>query len=79
MTLGVYFGWHVHPYPELLALVRHAEALGYSAALVDGDVSKVTEFMGGKPHPGMNRTSGSFGFAGHGDAVQFRNVKLKKL
>ena len=47
--------------------------------IVDGDVSKVTEFMGGKPHPGMNRTSGSFGFAGHGDAVQFRNVRLKKL
>jgi alkanesulfonate monooxygenase SsuD/methylene tetrahydromethanopterin reductase-like flavin-dependent oxidoreductase (luciferase family) len=39
VTLGVYFGWHVHPYPELLALVRHAEALGYQAAFVDGDVS----------------------------------------
>jgi alkanesulfonate monooxygenase SsuD/methylene tetrahydromethanopterin reductase-like flavin-dependent oxidoreductase (luciferase family) len=39
VTLGVYFGWHVHPYPELLALVRHAEALGYAAAFVDGDVS----------------------------------------
>ncbi|HEX7896282.1 MAG TPA: DUF1080 domain-containing protein [Planctomycetota bacterium] len=49
------------------------------SVIVDGDVSKVTEFMGGKPHPGMNRTSGSFGFAGHGDAVQFRNVKIKKM
>jgi alkanesulfonate monooxygenase SsuD/methylene tetrahydromethanopterin reductase-like flavin-dependent oxidoreductase (luciferase family) len=39
VTLGVYFGWHIHPYPELLALVRHAEALGYAAAFVDGDVS----------------------------------------
>jgi alkanesulfonate monooxygenase SsuD/methylene tetrahydromethanopterin reductase-like flavin-dependent oxidoreductase (luciferase family) len=39
LTLGVYLGWHVHPWPELLALVRHAEALGYDAALVDGDVS----------------------------------------
>ena len=39
MTLGVYFGWHIHPYPELLALVRQAEALGYAAAFVDGDVS----------------------------------------
>ena len=49
------------------------------SVIVDADVSKVTEFMGGKPHPGMNRTSGSFGFAGHGDAVQFRNVRIKKL
>jgi hypothetical protein len=49
------------------------------SVIVNADVSKVTEFMGGKPHPGMNRTSGSFGFAGHGDAVQFRNVRIKKL
>jgi alkanesulfonate monooxygenase SsuD/methylene tetrahydromethanopterin reductase-like flavin-dependent oxidoreductase (luciferase family) len=39
VTLGVYFGWHVHPFEELLALVREAEALGYSAAFVDGDVA----------------------------------------
>jgi hypothetical protein len=49
------------------------------SVIMNADVSKVTEFMGGKPHPGMNRTSGSFGFAGHGDAVQFRNVRIKKL
>jgi hypothetical protein len=47
--------------------------------ILDGDVSKVAEFMGGKPHPGMNRTSGHFGFAGHSDPVQFRNVRIKKL
>jgi hypothetical protein len=47
--------------------------------ILNGDLSKVTEFMGGKPHPGMARTSGFFGFAGHGDAVQFRAVRLKKL
>jgi hypothetical protein len=27
----------------------------------------------------MNRTSGFFGFAGHGDAVAFRNVAIKRL
>lgn len=37
--LGVYFGWHVHPWEDLLAAVQHAEALGYSAAFVDGDIS----------------------------------------
>jgi hypothetical protein len=47
--------------------------------ILNGDLSKVTEFMGGKPHPGLARTSGFFGFAGHGDAVQFRAVRLKKL
>ena len=39
MKLGVYLGWHVHPWQELLALVRLAEDLGYATALVDGDVS----------------------------------------
>ncbi|MEZ5304554.1 MAG: DUF1080 domain-containing protein [Verrucomicrobiales bacterium] len=47
--------------------------------ILDTDLSKVTEFMGGKPHPGMNRTSGFFGFAGHSDPVAFRNVSVKKL
>lgn len=41
MTLGVAFGGHVHPFEDLLALVRRAEALGYRAAYVDGDVSVV--------------------------------------
>lgn len=47
--------------------------------IIDADVSKVTDFMGGKPHPGMNRTSGYFGFAGHSDPVAFRKVMIKKL
>jgi alkanesulfonate monooxygenase SsuD/methylene tetrahydromethanopterin reductase-like flavin-dependent oxidoreductase (luciferase family) len=39
VKLGVAFAWHTHPWEELLALVREAEALGYAAAFVDGDVS----------------------------------------
>jgi hypothetical protein len=47
--------------------------------IVDTDVSKVTEFMGNRPHPGRGRTSGYFGFAGHNDPVAFRTVKIKPL
>jgi hypothetical protein len=47
--------------------------------IVDADVSKVAEFMGGKPHPGKDRISGYFGFAGHNDPVSFRNVSIKSL
>jgi len=39
VKLGVYLGWHVHPWQELLALVQLAEELGYATALVDGDAS----------------------------------------
>jgi len=33
----------------------------------------------GHAHPGAARTSGYFGFAGHNDPVEFRNVRIKEL
>lgn len=39
MRLGLAFGWHALPFEELLALVERAEAAGYAAVYVDGDVS----------------------------------------
>jgi hypothetical protein len=47
--------------------------------ILDTDLSKVTEFMAGHPHPGKDRTRGHFGFAGHNDPVMFRNIAIKSL
>jgi hypothetical protein len=49
--------------------------------ILDTDLSKVdpATFMGGKEHPGKDRTKGFFGFAGHSDPVAFRNVQIRKL
>ncbi|MBL9167983.1 MAG: DUF1080 domain-containing protein [Verrucomicrobiales bacterium] len=47
--------------------------------ILDGDLSQVKDIMANSPHPGKDRTSGYFGFAGHGDAVTFRNISLKSL
>jgi len=47
--------------------------------ILDCDLSKVTEYMGGHAHPGKDRTTGSFGFAGHNDPVAFRNIRIKRL
>jgi hypothetical protein len=49
--------------------------------ILDTDLAKIdpATVMGGKPHPGMTRTSGFFGFAGHNDPVSFRNIRIKKL
>jgi len=47
--------------------------------ILDADLSKVTEFMADHPHPGKDLTEGHFGFAGHSDPVQFRNIKIKRL
>ena len=47
--------------------------------ITNGDVSKVTDYMAKSPHPGKDRTEGFFGFAGHSDPVEFRNVSIKSL
>jgi hypothetical protein len=47
--------------------------------ILDCDLSTVEEFLDDKPHPGITRKKGYFGFAGHGDPVEFRKVELKEL
>ncbi len=49
------------------------------SVVVNADVSKVHQFMANHPHPGLLRTKGSFGFAGHNDPVAFRDIRIKKL
>ncbi|MCH2202544.1 MAG: DUF1080 domain-containing protein [Fuerstiella sp.] len=49
------------------------------AVIVDTDLAAVTEYMKDSPHPGKDRTSGYFGFAGHSDPVEFRNVAIRKM
>ena len=49
------------------------------SVVIDADVSKVHQFMASHEHSGLLRTKGSFGFAGHSDPVQFRNIRIKKL
>jgi len=47
--------------------------------ILDTDLSAVTDYMANSPHPGKDNKSGYFGFAGHGDPVAFRNVRIKAL
>lgn len=49
--------------------------------ILDADLSKVdmSTVMANTPHPGKDRKSGFFGFAGHNDPVSFRSLSLKKL
>ena len=47
--------------------------------ILDCDLSKVTEFMGGRPHPGKDNKEGHFGFCGHSDPVEFRNVAIQRI
>jgi len=47
--------------------------------ILDCDLSKVHSYLDNKSHPGKDRTSGHFGFAGHNDPVMFRNISIKKV
>jgi hypothetical protein len=47
--------------------------------ILNCDLSKVTSFLDNKAHPGKDRKSGHFGFAGHNDPVMFRNISIKRL
>ncbi len=49
--------------------------------ILDTDLSKVDPetYMGKSKHPGVTRTKGFFGFAGHSDPVAFRNISIKRL
>lgn len=53
------------------------EMNGY--VILDTDLSKVHDYMHGSKHPGKDRTSGHFGFAGHNDPVQFRDISIMPL
>ena len=47
--------------------------------ILDCDLATVKEFMANSAHPGKDRTTGHFGFAGHNDPVEFRNIRIKRL
>lgn len=46
--------------------------------ILNGDLNQVTEYMANKPHPGKDRSSGYFGFAGHNDPVRFRAIEIQR-
>ena len=47
--------------------------------ILDCDLNTVKNFVHDYPHPGKDRTSGHFGFAGHNDPVMFRNISIQSL
>ncbi|MCH2112227.1 MAG: DUF1080 domain-containing protein [Planctomycetes bacterium] len=47
--------------------------------ILDCDLSELPESVDAKKHPGKDRTTGFFGFAGHGDPVRFRAIQMRDL
>ena len=49
--------------------------------IVDADIEKAStpKTIDGKEHPGLKRSNGHIGFCGHGDQVEFRNIRIRPL
>jgi len=67
---------------EIVANGRHIRVTVNGQVINDVDLDKAApegKTIDGKNHPGMMNKSGHLGFAGHGDNVQFRNLRIKEL
>ncbi|MBP7933666.1 MAG: DUF1080 domain-containing protein [Phycisphaerae bacterium] len=66
-------------YQEVLVKGSKIQVSVNGTLILDADLSKVEKPLDEQAHPGMRRTQGHIGFMGHGDPVEFRNIRLKVL
>jgi rhodanese-related sulfurtransferase len=66
---------------EVTVKGRRIKVVLNSQAIVDADLDESTKSgtLDGTAHPGLSRTKGHVGFLGHGDRVDFRNIRIKSL
>jgi hypothetical protein len=63
---------------EIQAQGRHIKVTLNGTVIVDANLDKVKP-LDHQAHPGLARTKGFIGWLGHGDHVEFRNVRIKEL
>ena len=64
---------------EIIFKGQHIKVILNGQTIVDKDLSTIDLSKVKKVPGGVKRSSGYVGFAGHGDPVQMRNVRIKKL
>lgn len=60
----------------IIAKGKHITVILNGQTIVDGDAEKPID---GREHPGLERKSGYICFCGHGDKLEFRNLRVKEL
>jgi hypothetical protein len=68
-------------YEEITAKGKQITVKLNGTTIVDADIEKASTpaTIDHKEHPGLKRSSGHIGFCGHGDHVEFRNLRIKSL
>jgi len=69
---------------EIYCKGRRVKVTLNGTVILDADLDEVLKKTGGKTldgadHPGLKRDKGHLGFLGHGDHVEFRNLRIKEL
>ncbi|HZN39341.1 MAG TPA: DUF1080 domain-containing protein [Planctomycetota bacterium] len=65
-------------FEEVVVRGSHVTVTLNGVVIVDADIEGLPSQLGDK-HTGKDRKDGFFGFCGHGDAVEFRDVRIKSL
>jgi hypothetical protein len=66
-------------YEEVTAVGSHVTVKVNGTTIVDADVTKVEKPSDSGDHPGINNKTGRIGFMGHGDRVEFKNIRIKTI
>ena len=64
---------------EVTADGRHIKVVLNGQTIVDANLDDVKDAEKLKKHPGLSREKGHIGFLGHGEALEFRNIRIKEL
>ncbi len=64
---------------EVTAMGRKIRVVLNGDTIVDADLNDVTDAQTLLKHPGILRESGHIGFLGHGDYVEFRNIRIMEF
>jgi len=65
-------------YEEVIAIGPFIKVIVNGQLIVDADITNAKPIHNAE-HPGLHNKSGFVGFLGHGDPVQFRNVRILSL
>jgi 3-keto-disaccharide hydrolase len=68
-------------YEEITARGKQITVKLNGETIVDANIQKASAHgtIDHRNHPGLKRTTGHIGFCGHGDHVEFRNLRIKRL
>jgi rhodanese-related sulfurtransferase len=66
---------------EVIVQGRRIKVVLNGTTIVDADLDEATKSgtLDGQKHPGLTRPGGHIGFLGHGDRVDFRNLRIRDL